>query len=257
MQAFVLWLSLATAVFLYMSLWYGLALRYRRLDVVDVAWGMGFIYVAWLGFFIAGRMEWWQLLAVVLVTIWGARLSVHIALRNLGKPEDRRYTEMRQKWGRWGKLKAFGNVFLLQGVLILLVSTPAVAIMMSHGPVNPGVVVGFVVWMAGIAYEAIADGQLSRFLRDRAKGSHAIMQSGLWRYSRHPNYFGEVVTWWGAAVVAISLGRWWGVLGALVITFLITKISGLPPLEKHYAGKPEYEDYKKRTPVLVPWSGKP
>jgi len=93
---------------------------------------------------------------------------------------------------------------------------------------------------------------LATFLAHRPKNSHGIMSHGLWHYSRHPNYFGEVTAWWGAAIVAISVGGWWGAIGALTITLLITKISGIPPLEKHYAGDKNYEGYRKRTSVLIP-----
>lgn len=238
----------------YMSLWYGIARYVRRYDVVDSAWGLGFVLVAWIGLSLRANFHPLQLVSAALVSLWGLRLFVHIARRNWRRPEDdRRYQLLRQKWGSAAKRKAYTHIFLLQAVLLLVVSLPMLAIAWTRSPqLNAGTWIGWAIWLFGISFEAVADWQLSHFLRNRAAGSHQLMGQGLWRYSRHPNYFGEITTWWGAALVAISSGEWWGVLGALVLTVLITKISGIPPLEKHYDGNPAYEAYRRHTSALVP-----
>ncbi|HET6925127.1 MAG TPA: DUF1295 domain-containing protein, partial [Candidatus Saccharimonadales bacterium] len=233
-----------------MSAWFVLARLTDRTDVVDSAWGLGFVYVAWLSYLMNPRSGW-KLLAAVFVSVWGMRLFVHLTSRSLKRSEDYRYVEFRKKWGGayWGK--AFVRIFLLQGLLLFLVSLATIAIMMTVSWAMTWLAVaGFVTWAIGIVYEAVGDWQLRQFMKSRKPGQ--IMAHGLWRYSRHPNYFGEVIAWWGAGLVALSFGQWWGLLGSLTITVLITKVSGIPPLEKHYAGNAAYEQYKARTSVLVP-----
>ena len=253
MAVLVMLLSLFVIVFAYMTLWFEIALKSKRYDVVDSAWGLGFVVIAWAAIAVRGQVHLIGVLSALLVSLWGLRLCYHISRRNWHKSEDKRYTELRQKWGSKEHIKAFTNVFLLQGILLLLISSPVIAIA-SNVPSQATIltIVGFAVWLFGILFEAVADYQLGRFLKQRAAGSHALMQSGLWRFSRHPNYFGEITVWWGAALVAISFEQWWGIAGALLITILITKVSGIPPIEKHYAGNPEFETYKRRTSVLIP-----
>ncbi|HSX15605.1 MAG TPA: DUF1295 domain-containing protein [Candidatus Saccharimonadales bacterium] len=254
MEALVFWLGLGGVVLVYMTLWYGVALRAGRYDVVDSAWGLGFVLVAWLSLALRGNVGALQVVSAVLVSAWGIRLFLHIASRTLLRPaEDHRYQELRARWGKSEKRKAYTNIFLLQGFLIGVVSTPMVALAFAPSAIHPLAYAGWAVWLFGLAFEAVADRQLATFLAHRGGKLSAIMQSGLWRYSRHPNYFGEVTVWWGAALVAISTGAWWGILGAATITLLITKVSGIPPLEKHYAGNEAYETYRKHTSVLIPW----
>lgn len=249
----VFWLALFTIVATYMSLWYCLALYSRRYDVVDSAWGLGFILIAWVSLALRGNFAAVQVMSAMLVSLWGLRLSLHIGSRNWRKStDDHRYQAMRDRWGKRANQLAFFHIFLLQGALMLLVSTPMIAIAFTRQTANIISYIGWAVWLFGIVYEAVADRQLATFITHREKGSHTIMDKGLWKLSRHPNYFGEVTAWIGAAIVAVSLSAWWGIVGAIVITFLITKISGIPPLERHYNGNEEYEAYRKRTPVLIP-----
>lgn len=238
----------------YMSLWFALSCRAGRYDVVDTAWGLGFIVVAWFSVLLTDS---WGLVAIVsaaLVSVWGIRLAGHIASRNLRKShDDHRYQELRAKWGGAAQTKAFTHIFLLQGALIVCISAPVLAIALAPSA-HPTVFTwaGWAIWVFGIAFEAIADWQLRTFLSHRAAGSHQPMTDGLWRYSRHPNYFGEIVTWWGAALVAVSTGGWWGIIGAATITILITKVSGIPPLEKHYVHSVPYQTYARTTSLLIP-----
>lgn len=243
---------LAVAVWAYMTAWFMIARLFDRADVIDSAWGLGFIFVAWLA--------WWkygshgvglQLLAAEFVSLWGLRLSTHIFLRNRKKSEDYRYVEYKQRWGDRFWQQAYFRIFLVQGVLLLAISLATIAIVVADRPAWRWLaIIGFIVWAAGIVIEAEADAQLAKFVKQKRPGQ--IMTSGLWRYSRHPNYFGEITVWWGAALVAISFWQWWGIIGAIVISLLITRVSGIPPLEKHYQGNKAYEAYKRRTSVLVP-----
>lgn len=250
MSLSALYLLLAVSLLIYMSLWYGVANYLKRIDVIDTAWGLGFVYVALLSFFSYPGYPAVNRLTVILVGVWGLRLAAHITKRNLKKPEDPRYAVYRSQWGSDFARKAFTNIYLLQGLLILLVSTPIIAIEQNgHVRWIWLAVIGFLVWIFGILTEAVADYQLRQFL---SSGKGDVMQAGLWRYSRHPNYFGEITTWVGAGLVAVSVGRWWGLLGPLTIGFLIVKISGIPPLEKRYAHDKIYQAYAKRTSVLIP-----
>ncbi|TAH36608.1 DUF1295 domain-containing protein [Candidatus Saccharibacteria bacterium] len=259
MEISIVTAALGAIVLAYMSCWYVLARLTGRLDVVDSAWGLGFVLVAWASLAITQNVSVVTLGSAVLASLWGLRLFAHIANRNWRKhTDDHRYIELQKNWGKQANRKAFTNVFLLQGALLLTVSTPLVTIAVKAGDsLNVGMWIGWGIWLFGILFEATADYQLARFIKNRPAGSHAIMNTGLWRYSRHPNYFGEVTTWWGAGMVALSLGGWWGLVGPVVITLLITKISGIPPLEKHYADNAEYQTYAKKTSILVPLPPKP
>jgi steroid 5-alpha reductase family enzyme len=242
---------LATALFAYMSVWFFLARTVKRIDVIDSAWGLGFIYVALIGLFSQAPMPAAARGAAILTGIWGLRLTVHITKRNMKRSEDPRYAAYRKKWGDQFWVMTFLKIYMVQGLLILLVSTPVIAIENSpHQSWSALVWLGFAVWIFGILFESVADTQLKRFLA--AHKEKGIMQSGLWRYSRHPNYFGEITTWVGAALVAGGLGRWWGLIGPAVIAYVITQISGLPPLEKRYAHDKDYQAYARRTSVLIP-----
>jgi len=242
---------LVLAIWAYMTLWFLLARLLQRSDAVDTAWGLGFVVVVWLAWLIASRHADIHLLAVGLVSLWGLRLAVHITQRNRKKTEDYRYVRYWEKWGDNYWLRAYLRIFLTQGLLVLIISTPLVGIMHSqHVDSSLVAVTGVIVWAAGIVFEAEADNELARFIKTKKPGQ--IMTKGVWRYSRHPNYFGEVIAWWGAAIVALSMGQWWGIIGAITITILITKVSGIPPLERHYVGNKNFEAYKRRTSIFVP-----
>lgn len=244
----------AAVLVLYMSAWFVLGVILKRRDIADVAWGPGFVVAAFTAYGMRNNDSWVGIAALLLVTLWGIRLFVHIGSRFFRKKqEDYRYQQLGGlgTFRQW--VRTYLTVFLLQGGLILLVSMPVVAIMNST--TEPSVwlaIAGLSTWLFGIVLEAVSDHQLKVFLRSN-KG---VMQTGLWRYSRHPNYFGELTAWWGAAAVAIAFGQWWGLIGALVITHLIVNVSGLPLLEKKYASNPEFRAYAKRTPKLVPFIGK-
>jgi steroid 5-alpha reductase family enzyme len=243
--------TISLGVLAYMCVWFCVALTLKRRDVVDSAWGLGFVLVAWMTFALRNNDSWTTTAAVLLTTLWGIRLFLHVTTRNWKKKEDYRYTQL----GDLGTVKlwarTFTNVFLLQGVLMILISLPVIAIMSAEkAPIYWFAAVGAVVWLFGIIFEAVGDYQLREFLKTKAKGQ--IMQSGLWRYSRHPNYFGEVTAWWGAAIVALSYGQLWGLIGAATITILILKVSGIPLLEQRYVKDKAFQAYAKRTSIFIP-----
>jgi steroid 5-alpha reductase family enzyme len=245
---------IALAVLLiWQHVWFVAALRFKRNDLADVAWGLGFILVAWVALITGPQPATARsYLVAALVTCWGLRLAYHIGSRVLRTNEDSRYQEFRKQWGSHATLYTYLQVFLLQAVLLCLVALPLFIV--------PGLPfdgfhimdgIGVALWGFGFFFEAVADAQLAAFVAKKRPGQ--IMQTGLWRYTRHPNYFGEVTLWWGLfMIVASTPSAWWSVIGPLTITFLIIKVSGIPMLEKKYANNPEFEIYKKRTSLFFP-----
>jgi len=248
-----IFLITAVSVLLYMTCWFIAAQIRGRNDIADVAWGLGFVLAAAVSLVAGGLYSSRGLLVSALVLIWGIRLALHIHSRNRGKGEDKRYRKWREEWGRWFVLRSFLQVFMLQGVLLLLVAVPIVYINAAEAvPLGWLDLVGLLVWLTGFYFEALGDWQLLRFIRDpRNKGS--LMTSGLWRYTRHPNYFGEVTLWWGVWLIACNLpGGWLTVVGPMTISILILKVSGIPMLEKHYQERADFQEYKRRTSAFFP-----
>jgi len=236
---------------IYMISWFILGTIIKRNDVADIAWGMGFVLLAWVLFY--NRPSVQLSLAVILITIWGVRLSTHILLRNIKKPEDFRYAKWRKDWGKWFLVRSFFQVYLLQGILLLLISAPTIVLSKTGlDYLSFFSIFGAAVWFFGFVFESIGDYQLKDFVSTK-KESDSVLQTGLWRYTRHPNYFGEVTQWWG--IWLISLGAvWslWGVIGPIAITVLILKVSGVPLLEKKYKDNKAYQEYAKKTSKFIP-----
>jgi steroid 5-alpha reductase family enzyme len=188
-----------------------------------------------------------------LTTVWAARLVLHISTRRRGSTEDFRYAGWREQWGRLWLVRSYLQVFLLQGLFMLLVASPLIAA--GAGPDSDlGLYawIGAAVWLVGLTCEAVADAQLAAFKRDPGNKGR-IMDRGLWSWSRHPNYFGEALLWWGVWIAGLGspLG-WVAVLGPVTITYLLRFVSGVPLLEKHYEGNEEFAAYSRRTSVFVP-----
>lgn len=250
-------LILALFLLFYMSLWFVYSVLKRRNDVADVAWGLGFVLLTWASYLISADSGSRGLLVGLLVSAWGLRLAWHISSRHRGKVEDYRYQAWRKDWGKWFYLRSYAQVYLFQGGLIYLVAVPLLLINQSSGASLGWLdVAGVAVWLLGFVFEVVGDAQLARFVKDPAnKGK--LMQSGLWRYTRHPNYFGEVTLWWGIWLVALSVPYgFWSIIGPLTITILILKVSGISMLEKKMASNPEFADYKRRTSIFIPWPPK-
>ncbi len=244
----------ALLIYVYMSVWFLIALLIKRNDVADIAWGLGFIVVAVYTFVVYGMQVDRGLLVTALVTIWGSRLAWHIFKRNIHKSEDKRYAAWRASWGKWFVSRSYVQIFMLQGLLLLLIVTPVILINMFRGPLmlTLGDVIGLVVWIIGFYFESVGDRQLRQFLADPSKKG-TVLSTGLWRYTRHPNYFGEVTMWWGIWIIALSVPYGIiGVIGPLTITFLILKVSGVPMLEKSMRENPMYDEYRRTTSVFFP-----
>lgn len=244
----------AAAVVGYMTILFALALIRRDNSIADIAWGPGFVLVAGLHLLLPPAPSPRQVLMSVLVFLWGARLALHIARRAKGRGEDFRYAAWRRQWGRWFVLRSYLQVFLLQGAFLLLIALPLPIVHAAPAVPWTGLdAAGLALWAMGFGLEAAADAQLARFRRD-PKRSGRFLQTGLWRLSRHPNYFGEAVQWWGLFLIAAAVpGGWRAVISPLAITVLLRFVSGVPMLEKKNKGNPEFEAYAARTNAFVPW----
>jgi steroid 5-alpha reductase family enzyme len=248
-----LWLA-ALILFFYMTALFLMAMMRHDNSIADVAWGLGFILIAWTTLFLGGSFTPRQLIASLLVLIWGLRLSVRIYLRNRGKGEDVRYRQWRERWGKSFVLRSYLQVFILQGFILLLNVLP-VLVINTYDSGNTGFLdfLGVLLWMMGFCFESLSDWQLDQFTKDPSSRGK-IMDRGLWRYSRHPNYFGEVTMWWGLYVLALSVPWGWiSIIGPLTITSMILFVSGIPMTEKLLENSPSFADYKKRTSVFIPW----
>ncbi len=241
------------AVWVYMTIWFIVGTILKRNDVADIAWGIGFIMAGMVPLVLYGFATGRSLVAMTLVIIWGGRLAYHITRRNIKKSEDGRYVAWRNAWGKWAIPRAYGQIFLLQGVLLILVAMPVLVIHTYRGGSMMALdIIGIAVWMIGFVFESVGDRQLRSFIGN-PENKGRILDTGLWRYTRHPNYFGEVTQWWGLGILALSVPYGWiGLIGPLTITFLILKVSGVPMLEKNMEKNPLFDEYRKRTSRFLP-----
>jgi steroid 5-alpha reductase family enzyme len=244
----------AVAVALFVTAVWLLSLRLRDASIADVFWGPGFALVALLAAAISPPSARAVLLAS-LTCVWGLRLAFHIGSRWLvKKEEDRRYRAMRAGWGDRFPLASLFTVFLLQGALLWVVSLPLQAggALGATRPLGPIDALGVLLFAVGLGFEAVGDAQLARFLADPANRGR-VMETGLWRYTRHPNYFGDALLWWGLGLVGAATGAWWSLVGPALMTFLLVRVSGVSLLEKDIAGRrPDYVAYVRRTSPFLP-----
>ncbi|OLL76682.1 hypothetical protein Ae168Ps1_5099c [Pseudonocardia sp. Ae168_Ps1] len=248
------------AVLVLMVVALAVGVRRGRHDGVDVVWGLGFVLIALVSAVTATLLDpsgdaWRRVLVVVLVTVWGGRLARHIARRNHGKPEDRRYVDLLARAPGNPAAYAFRKVYLTQGAVMWVVSLPVQ--IAPYGAVGTwGVVVtvlGMLVWAVGFGFEAVGDAQLARFTADPAHRGE-VLDSGLWRYTRHPNYFGDACVWWGLGLLALAHPAGLiGLVGVAVITANLVKGTGAALLERDIADRrPGYADYVRRTSGFLP-----
>jgi steroid 5-alpha reductase family enzyme len=241
-------------VLCYMVVWYVAAQVRRDNSLVDIAWGLGFVLIAnWV--YVRYNFPRHSLM-VWMVNLWGVRLALHLIIRNWGRGEDWRYRQMRENWGDKADIAAFYKVFLLQGALMWVIALPLMQVDSrppdSSGGIDLIQVLALSVWGFGFFYEALADWQLLRFKADPTNKG-IVMKKGLWKYSRHPNYFGEIVLWWGIFLYILPYGVWWlCLLSPLTITWLLVRVSGVPMLESKYKDNPEYQEYVRKTNALIP-----
>jgi steroid 5-alpha reductase family enzyme len=243
--------SLAAVVGAAVVVW-ALSVVERDVSIVDVLWGPMFLIASLVFAALVDERGPRAVLVIALTAVWAIRLSGYIAWRKLGEPEDRRYQAIRRRNEPHFAFKSLYLVFGLQAVLAWIVSLPVLASVGSPGELGALDYAGAAVWITGLAIETIADWQLARFKADpRSRGR--VLDSGLWRYSRHPNYFGEFMIWWGAYLIALSAGAWWTVLSPVLMSVLLLRVSGVVLLEKTIEERrPAYAHYRSRTNALFP-----
>lgn len=224
----------------------------RDVSIVDSLWSLVFLALCATYYLMYEFGTQRGVIVLALVAVWAIRLSAHITWRNRGEPEDLRYQAMRRKYSPNFALKSLGIVFLLQGTLAWIISLPLLAATTGSTPLNPVDVLALVLVVFGILFEGIADAQLAAF-KAAAGNRGKVMDTGLWRYTRHPNYFGECCVWWGYYLFAVAAGGWWSLLSPLLMTFLLLRVSGVALLEKDITGRrPAYRDYMARTNAFIP-----
>lgn len=247
-------IALAAVVALMTAAWIASLLR-RDASIVDVFWGLGFVLVAWIYCTIAGAATVRAALVLLLVSVWGLRLSGYILWRNWGEPEDYRYRAMRQRDPDAFPRRSLFTVFWLQAALLWAISLPLLAAIQAREPrsltwLDAAAVLLFCI---GFVFEAGGDWQLARFKSD-PDNKGKVLDRGFWRYTRHPNYFGDAVVWWGFFLFAAAVGSWWTVFSPVVMTALLLKVSGVALLEKSLKeSKLGYRDYVERTSAFFPW----
>ncbi len=243
-------------LWIFVTLIWVLSVYLKNVSIIDIFWGLSFALVTTFYFLVTPGFPSRKLIIFILVVIWGLRLTFYLLWRNWGKPEDYRYQEFRKRYGenRYWWFSYF-QVFLLQGFLVWLISAPLLAVnyYTVPGPLNFLDYSGIVVWIVGITFEAGGDWQLARFkMKPENKGK--LLTSGLRKYTRHPNYFGDAAVWWGFALLSVAAGSYLPVLSSVLMTWLIIKVSGVSMLEKAMINtKPGFEEYIQRTSSFIPW----
>lgn len=244
-------------VLIAMTLLWAISVRTGDVSIVDAFWGPGFALAGVTYLITDGRFSERGILAITLVTVWATRLGIHLLVRNLrSEEEDSRYQAMRAPHGERYWWVSLFTVFWLQTVLLWIISAPLLGSVRSSTAL--GLLDGFgaAIFLIGLGIETVADRQLKRFKDDPANRGQ-VLDSGLWRYSRHPNYFGDFVVWWGLYLIAFSGGAWWTAFGPALISWLLLRVSGVTMLEEELTkSKPGYEAYVRRTSAFVPWPPK-
>ena len=246
----------ALAILAFMTALWIVSLILRNASIVDIFWGPGFVVSNWVYFaFTPDGFPARKWLISALVTIWGLRLGLYVLWRNWGEPEDFRYRKWREEEGeRWWWLSFF-RVFLLQGILMWIISAPLLAAQVNPAPEQLTALdyVALAVWALGFFFEAMGDLQLARF-RANPDNNGKVLSSGVWRYTRHPNYFGDATQWWGFYLVAVAGGGFWTVFSPVLMTLLLLRVSGVTLLEKSLKeAKPDYKEYIETTSPFIPW----
>jgi steroid 5-alpha reductase family enzyme len=251
------WLAgLGTVSAMMVAVWIVSLVR-KDASLVDRVWGLAFVVAAWTYAHFAEEPTARTWLTLALVTIWGLRLSIYITWRNWGDGEDKRYRQMREKRPDTFAVRSLVTIFLLQAVLAWFISLPLLAATFYGEPTGLTWLdyLAVAVWLVGFVFEAGGDWQLSRFLADPSNRGK-VNDRGLWRYTRHPNYFGDTVVWWSFFLLALATGAWWAALGSLAMTFFIVKVSGVAMtdrgMSKGGSKREGYDEYVRRTNSFFP-----
>ena len=244
------------SVFIFMVFMYILSRFLKDNGIVDIGWGLGFCIATLSLFFYVSEYSTFQVILLFMILVWGLRLAIHIYRRNKGKPEDFRYANWRKDWGKKEAFYAFFKVYMLQGLVMFILLTPV--FMGFRQGIDPGIIqgIGLLVFMTGFLFETIGDGQLIKF-KNNPDNKGKIITTGLWKITRHPNYFGDALVWWGIWIFSIhdtfSLIT---IISPILISLLLRFGSGVPMMEKKYMQREDYREYAKKTPVFIPFIGK-
>ena len=251
----ILFWNLAAVISMMICGWL-ISLITKNVTIVDSLWGLGFVLIAWLTFGMAEGFWGRKYLIVLLTTVWGLRLSAHLSWRNWGKGEDPRYGSWRKASGERFWIISLFKIFLLQALFLWVI-----ALGIQYAQVSPSPphfiwldLLGCIVWTIGFVFESVSDWQLARFKADPTNRGK-VMDRGLWAYSRHPNYFGDFLIWWGIFLIVLSTPTsWWTVGSPLIMTAVLLKMTGVPLTEKIIVvTRPGYREYIKRTHAFFPW----
>lgn len=236
-----------------MNIMFLLALSLRNNSIVDIFWGPGFLIIAFFSAFPFDALNTTKITFGILLAAWSLRLSLHIFMRNKGHGEDFRYAEWRKTWKHF-IFRSYFQVFMLQGLVMLIVSLPVIIIFNSDFTGSPiYTFIGFIVFATGFGMETLADYQLQQFRNNPLNKGH-IIRSGLWKWSRHPNYLGEAMLWFGLWIISIPCSYWFvTILSPITITLLLRYVSGVPMMEEKFRNHPEWDEYSAKTPVFLPW----
>lgn len=225
--------------------------------LADIAWGPVLLLAAGTAAYTGRGFGPTATLALTLVTVWALRLCIRIARRNHGKGEDYRYAAWRKQWGKWATVRSFFQVFILQGLFALVVVSPVILLqVVPDMGLKTLSWIGTGIWLLGFFFEAVGDAQLDRFIANKARTAK-VLETGLWKYTRHPNYFGEATMWWGIGLISYAAGVGpIAFIGPFVITYLLRFVSGVPLVEEKMMQDPAFQAYAKRTSVFLPWFSK-
>lgn len=249
------WLLSIITIWAFVSFAYLISRILKRNDLMDVFWGVGFLFLSIVLLLKTNYLPNYKLVLVALIALWSIRLSLHVLIKNWGKPEDFRYANWRKEWGETEWWRSYLQINLLQGFFMFIIALPIISVLQKPEtfgsfPIDSFTVYPVIITSIGLLIESIADFQKSQFKKHNKTG---IMKTGLWKYSRHPNYFGEAIFWWGIALFSILTYPIFGLISAVTITYLLRYVSGVPMLEKAKVGNTEYEAYKKETPIFAPF----
>ncbi len=226
-------------------------------SIVDIGWGPGFIIITLVMLLYTADYNLPDFVTLAVITLWGLRLAAHIFARNAGKPEDFRYANWRRQWGKKQPWIAFYKIFMLQGFVMVIVALPIIFSFSSSSNQLTWInYTGLGLFLFGFIFESIGDYQLKRFKSDK-KNKGKVIQSGLWKYTRHPNYFGEAVLWWGIYFLCFGSGyEFITLVSPVTISLLLRFGSGVPMLEEKYKDREDFQAYASKTPVFIPFIGK-
>ena len=251
----------ALVIFIYFLIFFVVATIIKNNSIVDIGWGLGFVLTAWILFFVKADFGIDKIIVNVLVSLWGLRLFYYILRRNIFAEEDFRYKKWRQDWGKWVVPRAFLQVFMLQGLFMFVVGLGVFWVNVTPN-LDGGfswvlVVIGILVWILGYFFEVVGDRQLKNHIANKNK-TQKLMTTGLWKYTRHPNYFGEAVMWWGLFIIVLampsnSFWKYFSIISPIVITYLLRFVSGVPMLERKMKETQGWDEYAKKTNAFIPW----